>query len=166
MVQIFKITIYIFITLIFISCNSKKEEKIINVFEKNIHENKILSYNFPDTVRQNTVINGRLRYNINNINFDPELINNRYLHMILTTNKYKELLSFDEIEEDYLLGYVDSLNTGKFNFKAVFKDGGNQVLNIAIRDYMYLKPNENTPPDKMTLRTSDCLFSKKVYVIE
>ena len=40
------------------------------------------------------------------------------------------------------------------------------MLNIVIRDNMFLKPEKNSPKDKITLRTADCVFSKDVFVIE
>ncbi len=172
--QVFKIILYTYLSFLFVSCNHKKKESIntiVNdtvsvVIDTSIYKNKILSCSFPDTVKLNKVIEGRLLYDVNNISFDYKLINKRYLHLILTTNKTKELMSYDEIEQDYLLGYMDSLNIGDFKFKAVFEKKGNQTLNIAIRDYMYLMPDKNTPPDKINLRTSDCEFSKKAYVID
>ena len=91
------------------------------MIDTSIYKNKILSCSFPDTVKLNKVIEGRLLYDVNNISFDYKLINKRYLHLILTTNKTKELMSYDEIEQDYLLGYMDSLNIGDFKFKAVFE---------------------------------------------
>lgn len=166
MEQIFKALKLILIILMIISCNSKKDESTDNIFDKSIDKNKILSYNFPDTVKLNKVIDGKLQYDINNISFDSSIISSRFLELILSTDINKELANYDEIDDNRLLSYVDSLAIGKFNFKAVFEKKGKQTLNIAIRDYMYLKPNKNTPPDKMTLRTSDCLFSKDVYVVE
>ena len=77
-----------------------------------------------------------------------------------------QLAEYNEVDKDRLLSYIDSIPTGKFTFVAVFEKKGNQMLNIVIRDNMFLKPEKNSPKDKITLRTADCVFSKDVFVIE
>lgn len=167
MEQIFNIPkIIIFISFIFsiVSCQKDKTEK--KHTDSSINKNKIISINFPDTVKLNKVIRGTLQYDITNIGFDKKTISSRFLHLILTTNKKDHLLGYDQIEKDYLIGFVDSIPTGKFKIAAVFEQEGKQILNIAIRDNMFLKHSKDTPKDKITLRTADCLFSKEVYVVK
>lgn len=163
--QNFKALKLIFITMIIVSCN-KKSENLEEDSKSNLNNSKILSFNFPDTIKLNKVIEGRLQYDINNIGFDPSIIDTRFLELILSADINKELANYDEINNKRLLTYVDSLAKGDFKFQAVFEKKGNQTLNIAIRDYMYLKPDEDMPSDKIKLRTSDCIFSKNVYVID
>ena len=88
------------------------------------------------------------------------------MELILSTSIKKNLAEYKEIDKNRLLSFVDSIPTGKFKIVAVFEQAGKQILNIAIRDHMFLKPDKNTPSDKIKLRTSDCLFSKEVYVIK
>lgn len=164
MEQIFKITKCVFIALIIISCNNKKEENLKEDLEKNLNKSKILYCNFPDTVEVNKVIDGKLQYDVSNI--DSKITSSRFLELLLSTSINKELANYNEIEKNVLLSYVDTLNTGKFEFKAVFEKKGKQMLNIVIRDNKFLKPQKNTPSDKITLRRDDCLFSKKVYVVD
>lgn len=168
MEQIFKTIKFIPILLILISCNSKKDENRDNQtnVNNNIDKNKILTYEFPDTVKINTVVKGKIEYDIKNINFDSKLISSRFLELLISTKINKELANYKEIDNNRLLTYTDSIPTGNFDFRAVFETEGRQMLNIVIRDYMFLKPDESTPDDKMVLRTSDCLFSKEVYVIK
>lgn len=166
MEQIFKTTKYFLITLILISCNAKEKKDSIETNEKYINKNKILSHTFPDTVKVNKVIEGSLQYDVNNIGSESDSINGRFLELLLSTGINKELADYNEVNNNRLLSYVDSLSVGKFNFHAVFEKKGKQTLNIAIRDYMYLKPDKNTPSNEVKLRTSDCLFSKEVYVID
>lgn len=163
MEQITRKTIWLLILSLFIACNSKKDENLIN---DNTDRSKVLSISFPDTVKLNKVVEGQLEYDLNNIGFDTDSISSRYLHLILATNRKEKLLGYNQIEKDYLLGYVDSIPTGKFKFVAVFEMKGKQMLNIAIRDNMFLKNNGELSEDEMKLRTADCLYSKEVYVIE
>ncbi|KAF2082444.1 hypothetical protein [Flavobacterium sharifuzzamanii] len=162
--EIYKIAKCLLVTFFIISCNNKKEGNSNEGFKENLYKNKILFSSFPDTVKVNKVIDGNLQYDVSN--FDSNITSNRFLELLLSTSINKELANYNEIQKNVLLSYVDSLNTGKFKFKAVFEKKGKQMLNIAIRDYKFLKPSKNTSPDKMVLRTSDCLFSKEVYVIE
>jgi hypothetical protein len=160
MEQIFKIAKYVFITIMLISCGTREEKKFVEV------NNKILSHSFPDTVKINTVIEGSLKYDVNSIGFESDSIASRFLELLLTTSINQELANYNQVDNNRLLSYVDSLPTGKFKFHAVFEKKGKQMINVVIRDYMYLKPDKNTPHDKMTLRISDCLFSKEVYVVD
>ena len=164
MEQIFKITRYSLILLIIISCNNKKEDNSSEALKKNLDKSKILFCSFPDTVKVNKVIDGKLQYDVSNI--DSSITSSRFLELLLSTNINKELANYDEIDNNRLLSYVDSLNTGKFEFKAVFEKKGKQTLNIVIRDNKFLKPKKNTPSDKITLRREDCLFSKEVFVVD
>lgn len=166
MVQIFKKTKWLFIMLMIISCNNKKEIDSKKVLKKKINNSKIISCNFPDTVKLNKVVEGTLQYDLTNIGFDSDSISSRYLHLILATNRKEKSLEYNQIEKDYLLGFVDSIPTGKFKIVAVFEKKGKQILNIAIRDHMFLKPDGKLPKDKMKLRTADCLFSKEVMVVD
>ncbi|MDN3672966.1 hypothetical protein QWY99_07865 [Flavobacterium branchiarum] len=160
MEQIFKITKCIFIALIIISCNNKKEESS----KEELNKSKILYCSFPDTVKINKVVDGKLQYYASNS--DSSITSSRFLELLLSTNINKELANYDEIDNNRLLSYVDSLNTGKFEFKAVFEKKGKQTLNIVIRDNKFLKPQKNMPSDKITLRRDDCLFSKEVFVVD
>jgi hypothetical protein len=167
MEQIFKtskIVIFIFSIVSIVSCQKDKSE--IKHTDSGIDKNKIIYVKFPDTVKLNKVIEGTLQYDITNVGFDKSTISSRFLHLILTTNRKESLVGYDELEKDYLLGFIDSIPTGKFKIAAVFEKKGKQILNIAIRDNMFLKPDKNTPKDKMTLRRADCLFSKEVFVEE
>ena len=167
MVQISKHKWGILFTCFFffsISCQNEKKEKKSNNF--GINKSKIISCNFPDTIKLNKVVEGTLQYDINNIDFDKNLISSRFLHLILSTSINKNLAEYKEVDKNGLLSYVDSIPTGKFKFAAVFEREGKQILNIAIRDNMFLKPDKNTHKDSLILRTADCLFSKEVYVIK
>ncbi|MBO9584363.1 MAG: hypothetical protein J7574_09415 [Flavobacterium sp.] len=164
MEQIFKIARCVFILLIVISCNNKREDNLNEDSKKNLNKSKIIYCSFPDTVKINKVIDGKLQYDVKNV--DSSITSSRFLELLLSTSINKELANYNEVNDNALLSYVDSLNTGKFAFKAVFEKKGKQTLNIVIRDNKFLKPQKNTPPDKMTLRTSDCLFSKEVYVVD
>jgi len=166
MEQIFKVIKCAFILLIIISCNNKKAENSNQDLETDLdlYKNKILFCSFPDTVKVNKVIEGRLEYDVSNI--DSSITSSRFLELLLSTNINKELAGYKEIENNILLSYVDTLNTGKFEFKAVFEKKGKQMLNIVIRDNKFLKNQKNIPQDKMILRTSDCLFSKEVFVVD
>lgn len=155
-----KTTKYFLIAVMLISCGSKEDKKSIEL------NNKIISHSFPDTIKLNKVIEGNLQYNLNEIGFESDSISSRFLELLLTTSINKELADYNQVNDNLLLSYLDSLPTGKFKFRAVFKKKGKQTLNIAIRDYMFLKPNKNTSHDKVNLRTSDCLFSKEVYVVD
>jgi len=148
----------------FFSCqNEKKERKSNNL---SINKSKIISCNFPDTIKLNKVVEGTLQYDINNVDFDKNLISSRFLELILSTSIKKNLAEYKEIDKNRLLSYVDSIPTGKFKIAAVFEHEGKQILNIAIRDNMFLKPDKNTHKDSLVLRTADCLFSKEVYIIK
>lgn len=166
--QIFKIISFAFTVLLITSCNNKKDENPDSDLKSNpdLNKNKILSYSFPDTVKVNKVIEGKLQYDVNSIEIDSSITSSRFLELLLSTSINKELADYDEVNSNRLLTYVDSLNTGKFEFKAVFEKKGKQMLNIVIRDYKYLKPKKNMSPDKMILRKRDCLFSKEVYVVD
>ena len=164
MEQIFKIARCVFILLIVISCNNKREDNLNEDSKKNLNKSKIIYCSFPDTVKINKVIDGKLQYDVKNV--DSSITSSRFLELLLSTSINKELANYNEVNDNALLSYVDSLNTGKFAFKAVFEKKGKQTLNIVIRDNKFLKPQKNTPSDKMTLRTSDCLFSKEVYVVD
>jgi len=164
MEQIFKIIRYALIPLIIISCNNKKEENSSESVKKDLEKSKILFCSFPDTVKVNKIIDGKLQYDVSNI--DSSITSSRFLELLLSTNINKELANYDEIDNNRLLSYVDSLNTGKFEFKAVFEKKGKQTLNIVIRDNKFLKSQKNIPLDKMILRREDCLFSKEVYVVD
>ena len=167
MEQIFKTSkIVIFISFIFSIVSCQKDKSEIKYIDSGINENKIIYVKFPDTVKLNKVIEGTLQYDITNTGFNKEIISSRFLHLILATNRKESLVGYDQLEKDYLLGFIDSIPTGKFKIAAVFKKKGKQILNIAIRDNMFLKPDKNTPKDKMTLRRADCLFSKEVFVEE
>lgn len=164
MEQIFKMTKWVFITLIIISCNNKKEEKLNENLKNTLNKSKILSCSFPDTVKVNKVIDGKLQYDVSDI--DSKTTSSRFLELLISTSINKELADYNEIEKNILLSYVDSLNTGTFEFKAVFEKKGKQMLNIVVRDNKFLKPVKNTPADKVVLRKIDCLFSKEVYVVD
>lgn len=164
--QIFKTIKYFLIALIIISCNSKEKKDSYEINKEYLNKNKILSHTFPDTVKINKVIEGSLQYDVNNVGFDSDSINSRFLELLLSTSINKELADYNEIDRNRLLSFVDSLSVGKFKFYAVFEKKGKQTLNIVIRDYMYLKPDKNIPSDEIKLRTSDCLFSKEVYVVD
>lgn len=164
MEQIFKIARCVFILLIVISCNNKREDNLNEDSKKNLNKSKIIYCSFPDTAKINKVIDGKLQYDVKNV--DSSITSSRFLELLLSTGINKELANYNEVNDNALLSYVDSLNTGKFAFKAVFEKKGKQTLNIVIRDNKFLKPQKNTPSDKMTLRTSDCLFSKEVYVVD
>lgn len=163
MEQIFKISRYVFILFMIFSCNNKKEENSNEVLKNNLDKNKILFYSFPDTVKVNKVIDSKLQYDVTNI--DSSITSSRFLELLLSTSINKELANYNEVDNNRLLSYVDSLNTGKFEFKAVFEKKGKQMLNIVIRDNKFLKP-KNTPSDKIILRRDDCLFSKEVFVVD
>ncbi|MCD0464145.1 hypothetical protein [Flavobacterium sp. ENC] len=160
MEQIFKITKCVFIALIIISCNNKKEESS----KEELNKSKILYCSFPDTVKINKVIDGKIQYDVSNV--DSKITSSRFLELLLSTSINKELANYNEIEKNVLLSYVDSLNTGTFEFKAVFEKKGKQMLNVVIRDNKFLKPQKNTPADKIILRRQDCLFSKEVFVVD
>lgn len=162
--QIFKITKCVFIALIIISCNNKKEENSTKALKNNLNKSKILFCSFPDTVKVNKIIDGKLQYDVSSI--DSSITSSRFLELLVSTSTNKELANYNEVEKNILLSYVDSLNTGKFEFKAVFEKKGKQMLNIVVRDNKFLKPQKNAPPDKMTLRRMDCLFSKEVFVVD
>ncbi|NBL65918.1 hypothetical protein GV828_11975 [Flavobacterium sp. NST-5] len=166
MERIFKITKCFLIALILISCHTSGKKDSTEIHEEHLNNSKILSHTFPDTVKINKVIEGSLQYDVNNIGFDSDSISSRFLELLLSTSINKELADYKDIDRNRLLSFVDSLSVGKFKFYAVFEKKGQQTLNIAIRDYMYLKPDKNTPLDEVKLRTSDCLFSKEVYVID
>ena len=158
-----RIVLFIFFVFISISCQNEKKENKSNV---GVNKSKIISCSFPDTIKLNKVVQGTLQYDINNIDFNKNLISSRFLELILSTSIKKNLAEYKEIDKNRLLSFVDSIPTGKFKIVAVFEQEGKQILNIAIRDHMFLKPDKNTPSDKIKLRTSDCLFSKEVYVIK
>lgn len=160
MEQIFKITKCVFIALIIISCNNKKEESS----KEELNKSKILYCSFPDTVKINKVTDGKIQYDVSNV--DSKITSSRFLELLLSTSINKELANYNEIEKNVLLSYVDSLNIGTFEFKAVFEKKGKQMLNIVIRDNKFLKNQKNTPPDKIILRRDDCLFSKEVFVVD
>lgn len=166
--QVFKVIICVFIVLIIISCNNKKEENSNqnSITDLDLYKNKILYCSFPDTVKVNKVIEGKLQYDVNSIEIDSSITSSRFLQLLLSTSINKELADYNEINSNRLLSYVDKSNTGKFEFKAVFEKKGKQTLNIVIRDHKFLKPKKNTPKDKMIIRTRDCLFSKEVYVVD
>lgn len=166
MEQVFKIIKCLFIALIIISCNNKKEENSNQDLKTDLdlYKNKILSCSFPDTVKVNKVVEGKLQYDVSNI--DSSITSSRFLELVLSTSVNKELANYNEVDNNALLSYVDSLNTGKFEFKAVFEKKGKQMLNIVIRDNKFLKPKKNTPSDKIILRRDDCLFSKEVFVVD
>ena len=160
MEQIFKMIKYFFISILFISCNSKEVKNSTAI------SNKILSHNFPDTVKLNKVISGSLQYDINDIGFESDSISSRFLQLLLTTSINKGTANYSQVDNNRLLSYLDTVPTGTFKFYAVFEKKGKQTLNIVIRDHMYLKSNGKLPKDKMVLRTTDCLFSKVVYVVK
>lgn len=164
MEQIFKIISFAVTVLLITSCNNKKEENPNQDLKSNLSKSKILFCSFPDTVKVNKVIDGKLEYDVSNV--DSAITSSRFLVLLLSTNVNKELADYDEVNNNRLLSYVDSLNTGKFEFKAVFEKKGKQMLNIVIRDHKFLKAQKNIAQDKMILRTSDCLFSKEVYVVD
>lgn len=164
MERIFKIISFAFTVLLITSCNNKKEENSKEALKSNLSKSKILFCSFPDTVKVNKVIDGKLQYDVSNV--DSTITSSRFLVLVLSTSVNKELANYNEVDNNALLSYVDSLNTGKFEFKAVFEKKGKQMLNIVIRDHKFLKPQKNIPRDKMILRTSDCLFSKEVYVVD
>ncbi|MCC9020260.1 hypothetical protein [Flavobacterium lipolyticum] len=164
MERIFKIISFAFTVLLITSCNNKKEENSTETLKSNLSKSKILFCSFPDTVKVNKVIDGKLQYDVSNI--DSTVTSSRFLVLVLSTSVNKELANYKEVDNNALLSYVDSLNTGKFEFKAVFEKKGKQMLNIVIRDHKFLKPQKNIPRDKMILRTSDCLFSKEVFVVD
>lgn len=164
MEQIFKIARCVFILLIVISCNNKREDNLNEDSKKNLNKSKIIYCSFPDTVKINKVIDGKLQYDVKNV--DSSITSSRFLELLLSTSINKELANYNEVNDNALLSYVDSLNTGKFAFKAVFEKKGKQTLNIVIRDNKFLKPKRNTPSDKITLRREDCLFSKEVFVVD
>ena len=166
MAQIFKLCISIFFFITIFSCNKKSDIPSNKLEENKFNKSKIILCKFPDTIKLNKVVDGSIQYDVSNIGFNPNLIDNRFLELILSTSINKDLANYKEIDNNRLLSFTDSLSTGKFIFKAVFEKKGKQILNIAIRDYMYLKPTKATPVDKITLRTSDCLFSKQVFVVK
>lgn len=166
MVQILKNINYFLVFIFLISCNFKSDENDKkNEANKNIGS-EIISYNFPDTVKINAVVEGNIVYDIINNDLVNNIINDRFLELLVSTSVNKTHSEYDEVNSNLLISFTDTIPTGKFHFPAVFKNKGKQTLNVVIRDHMFLKPDNNTPSDKVVLRTRDCLFSKEVYVIE
>jgi len=167
MAQIFKIMKYLIFILFVVSCNNKKSKDTNSKFIYDNNSNdKIISHNFPDTVKINTVVKGNILYDIENKEQNKNLIDDRFLELLISTSTNKELAEYNEVNKNLLLSFTDTIPTGKFYFPAVFEKKGKQMLNLVIRDNMFLKPDKHTPSDKVVLRTRDCLFSKEVYVVE
>jgi hypothetical protein len=154
------------------SCENKEnlKQKIIkNKTEHiSIYKRKILSLDFPDTVKLNKVVEGNLTYDVNNIGFDPKLINSRFTVYISASNLNEEkYIPFDKLDKYAEWSIVDTLNNGKYRFYAVFEKKGRQTLNIGIMDFFYLKPSKHkSNKDKITLRKSESFMYKVVYVID
>lgn len=166
MEQIFKKLKYLFFIIIVISCNTKKKDETDYSVDTSTNKSKIMFHNFPDTVKINTVVEGDIHYDIINDEYNKKMIDDRFLELLISTSINKELAEYDKVHDNLLLSFTDTIPTGKFHFPAVFEKTGRQTLNLVIRDHMFLKPDKNTPSDKVVLRKLDCSFSKDVYVIE
>ena len=146
-----------------LSCINKiNEEK-----PKSIEANKqaLTFFHFPDTVKINNLIDGKLIYNLNFTDYKKDdIIESRYIYLIVNVDD-EDLLSFEEINNKRLLGFIDTLSTGEFKFKAVFTKKGNQVLNLAIQDNVIFKNNEyKDNPDTVNVYKKELTISKTVFV--
>jgi len=159
----------IFFSFYIISCQTKEndDEMIINnISSYEVSKNELTYFSFPDTVKINNLIDGELTYNLDYVDIDKKEISYRYIVLVVNVDD-KDLLSFDEIYNNSLLGYVDTLATGNFKFKAVFTKKGNQVLNLAIQDNMNLKDGGyKNHPDSMRVSKNVVTISKTIFVEE
>lgn len=154
----------LFFSFLLISCHPKKNED--EIIKKEVKKNKLTYFSFPDTVKMNKLIDGELTYNLDYVDIDKKEISYRFIFLAINVDE-KDLLSFEEIHNNSLLGYVDTLVTGNFKFKAVFTKRGNQVLNLAIQDNMNLRDGGyKNHPDSMRVSQNEVTISKTIFVEE
>lgn len=162
-------TIVFFLFFYIISCQTRTNDNEIvknKINKKEVKKKELTYFSFPDTVKINNLIDGELTYNLDYVDIDKKEISYRYIVLVLNVDD-KDLLSFDEIYNNSLLGYVDTLATGNFKFKAVFTKKGNQVLNLAIQDNMNLRDGGyKNHPDSMRVSKNVVTISKTVFVEE
>jgi Leucine-rich repeat (LRR) protein len=159
----------LFFSFLLISCHTKKnEDEIIKkgIIKKEVKKKELTYFSFPDTVKINKLIDGELSYNLDYVDIDKKEISYRYIFLIVNVDE-KDLSSYEEINNKRLLGFIDTLATGNFKFKAVFTKKGNQVLNLAIQDNMNLRDGGfKNHPDSMRVSKNEVTISKTVFVEE
>ena len=146
--------------LLLLSCSeNRKGEK-----DKQVSQNKrdvILSFEFPDTVKLNTRIKGKLKYNKNFFVSDTSKVSERHTYLHLTVNQKPDtvlLKQFDKISNR--LAFQESLKGGDFKFFSVFKEPGKHYLHGAIEDIFVLEDNNTETEIK------EVTFMKEVFVVK
>ncbi len=146
-----------------ISCKENVDKSLVKLNnENNIGQNKILFFEFPDTVAVSKVIKGKLRYNtsLKNSNFDE-----RYIFLHIMTNQEKEDVPLDEmIKIDGRLVYEDTIGNGWFPFEAVFTKSGKSTLHSVVEDIIVL--DNQVKGNKVEMTSTETIIAKDVHVQE
>ena len=99
--QIIKILKYLFIFLLIISCKNE-EKNNLKVAKGKVIDDRIISHNFPDTVKINTLVEGSIQYDIKNIEYKKNMINDRFIELLISTSINKTLAGYDEINNNII----------------------------------------------------------------
>ena len=149
--------------LMIISCKentSRSLGKLNN--EHKISQDKILSFEFPDTVQVNKLINGGLKYNtdLEDSNFEE-----RNIFLYVSTNQKKERESLEKmIESPNLLIHEDTIGNGQFSFQAVFTKTGKSYLHCLVQDIVFLNEEAKKSGTGAIINETD--LNKRIYVIQ
>ncbi len=158
--------ILIFILMTFFSCNDKdlsKNKKDKKSFDKD-SITTILGYKYSDTIINNTLGEGIIKYNLKYNIGVPSNTFERRIHLYLSTNLDKKASTFKEIEENIQGVFFDTISNENFNFNFDYKNSGKRILNLAFEDIIFFR--DSLKSKDTVIKVKYTILSLPVFVVD
>jgi hypothetical protein len=126
------------------------------------NKSPITFFKFQDTIILNHDVSGEIKYNYEFDGLKLSDIDKRYTFLYITTQK--EALDLETIKNTSHNIFIDTIGNGIFYFNAKFTNLGNNLLNGAIEDIIYLKGI--TKEGKVEIIKKKINLSKEVFIKE
>ena len=162
---------FIIIIIAILGITACKEEKSItsdltNSTDFNSQQSEIEIFNFPDTVTQNTMVQGNLKYNRNFGDVRDSEIKERYIFFHVGTDQNSDNITLEEFDKfPYRLAFEDTIGDGLIEFETVFTKSGINYLHGVVKD-MYEIGDSNQKMESMKVSQKETTVTKRVFVKE
>ena len=160
--------IVILVLLSFISCKEDKDtdKSFSTSTDSKTEQTEIETFYFPDTVTQNTMIKGKLRYNRNFGNVADSKIKERFIFFHVGTDQNEKNTPLGEFDKfPYRLAFEDTIGNGLINFETVFTQPGTNYLHGVVKDMYKIEDTVNSD-DSVKISQKETIVTKKVFVLK
>lgn len=169
--QTLKMKNSIFIILVLLTLVSCKKDKtntpVINKTYNSISKgSEIETFYFPDTVNQNTMVKGQIKYSRNFGNVKDSENKERYIYFHVGTDSDSGNVALNNFDRfSFRLVFKDTIGDGLIEFQTVFTEAGINYLHGLVKD-IYVIESSDLPKDSVRVFNKETIVTKKVVVLE